>query len=305
MDDLNDFTSAMTELGIENTNLDESDIESEDLVTEESQETEEAQENDGELDDEESLDPETTSEEALETEEVPQAKDEAEEPKMTRKEFLEIETAKASLEAKETAFNERIASQEKELQEKFHDKVKTHDEFDSFLANLAEKDPELFEILATEFKAHRSQYSNPVQEQTRQEISELRKELASFKEKASTEVTLTKLDSELKQAKETFGKEAEDAGLKIDWGKIEDAWAENPKMSLKNAFFAEYGESMIKASVSKTKVEVAKKKALAVPITPTAGTMRQSNASESKNFSGMSTLDVLKHEARKMTGQKL
>lgn len=298
------LSSVMTEMGIDPNSLDEgSDLEVEtESMEAEGEANEETEDTESDLEDD-SIDPEThEGDEAPPTEAAEVVE---EEPKLTAKEFRELDAKRIELDAKEKAITERFANQEKELQEKYHEKVKTHDEIDAFLGHLAEKDPELFDLFKGEFQEHRKMYTNPLQEETRREISELRKELDSFKNKAGNEVTLTKLETEMNQAKATYGKEAEEAGLKVDWAKVEDAWADNPKLGLKNAFYAEYGESMVKAAASKAKVEAVTKKIDSRPKVATAGTINRANSSASENLSGMSIGDVLRLEARKFTGKQI
>lgn len=300
----NGISSAMTELGIDPSTLDDgSDFETEVESTEAEGEVKEEVENTEPDSDDDSLEtetPEGEEEQSTETAEVVE-----EEPKLTAKEFREIEAKRNELDAKEKAITERFATQEKELNEKYHEKVKTHDEVDAFLAHLANKDPELFDLFKAEFQDHQKMYSNPIQEQTRNEIQELRKELDSFKNKAGNEVTMTKLETEMNQAKATFGKEAEAAGLKVDWSKVEDAWADNPKLGLKNAFYAQYGEQMVKAAASKAKVEAVTKKVASIPKVATAGTVNRSNTSVATDYSKMSIGEVLRLEAQKFTGKKV
>lgn len=234
---------------------------------------------------------------SAETEEV------KEEPKLTLKEFQELNAKQVELEAKEKAFMERMQKQETEFREKYQDKLKVHDQFDDFLGHLHAKDPEFFGLIQAEFAEHQKQYSNPVIEQIRQENAAIRQELDSFKNKASDEVTRTKLDSEMNQIKATLGKDAEAAGLKVDWMKIEDAWADNPKLDIKAAFYAIHGEALVKASASKAKVAAVTKKVEGKPSVATAGNVSRSNAKTEDSYKGMNTFDAVRAIASKMTGK--
>ena len=294
--------SAAAELGIDLNSLDEgSDFETETESTEaEGEVTEQAVETEPEesdLDETEAPEGEEKTEVQTETPVV------EEEPKLTAKEFRELEAARTELATRETALKEERAAMEREFQEKYHEKVSTHDQMDDFFAHLADKDPELFDLIKGEFQEHQKQYSNPVLDATRKEIQELKNELKGFKEKTADEVTRTKLDAEMTQVKSTLGKEAEAAGLKIDWAKVEDAWADNPKLGLKNAFYAEYGESLVKASASKAKVDAVEKKVAARPAVSTAGNVSRSTAPVTQNFSKMNTRDVVGYFAKQLTGK--
>jgi hypothetical protein len=226
-----------------------------------------------------------------------------EEPKLTLKEFQELNAKQVELEAKEKAFTERMSAQEKEFQEKYHAKLQVHDQFDDFLGQLADKDPEFFSLLQAEFADHQKQYSNPVLNQLKAKNEELEKKLDSFLNKASDEVTRTKLDSEMNQIKSTLGKEAEVAGLKVDWSKIEDAWADNPKLDIKKAFYAEYGEALVKASASKAKVQAVTKKIEGKPSVATGGTVTRANSKGSDSVKGMNTFDSIRELAKQVTGK--
>jgi hypothetical protein len=226
-----------------------------------------------------------------------------EEPKQTAKEIQEIEAARVELEAKEKAITERFAIQEKEFQEKYHEKLKAHDELDSFLAEVAETDPDLFEVFKEKFQAHQKQYFNPVINELREKNNQLEQKLDTFLKKASDEVTITKLDSEMNKAKASLGKEAEAAGLKVDWQKVEDLWADNPKLSVDAAFYALYGANLTKASASKAKVEAVEKKIQARPSVSTAGSVNRSNSPKAEVVPN-NAYDAVRYYAKKLTGSK-
>lgn len=301
MSGINDgINLAMAELNIDPSSLDDgSDLETETESKEaESEVKEEVVDAVDEFSDDDS---DETAPEGEEKEVAPiEASEEViEEPKLTAKEFQELHAAKVELEAKEKALTDQRVSMEKEFQEKYHDKVKTHDQMDDFFANLAQKDPDLFDLLKTEFQAHQEKYT--VLDQFRKETDSLRQELNQFKSKASDEVTLTKLDAEMEKFNSSLGKEAETAGLKIDRKAIEEMWAKG--LTVNEAFYAKYGEAFTKASASKAKLETATKKVAARPTVSTAGNVSRTNASTEKSFKGMDTRDVLSHFARQLTGK--
>lgn len=294
------INSAMAELGIDSSNLDDgSDLETEtESMDAASEVKEEVVEEASEFSDDDSDEtaPEGEEKEAAPIEATPEV---VEESKLTAKEFQELHAAKVELEAKEKAFTEQKASMEKEFQEKYHEKLKTHDQMDDFFANLAQKDPDLFDLLKVEFQAHQEKYT--ILDQFRKETDSLRQELNQFKSKASDEVTLTKLDAEMEKFNATVGKEAELAGLKVDRKAIEEMWAKG--LTVNEAFYAKYGEAFAKASASKAKVDTVTKKVAARPTVSTAGNVSRSNAPVEKSFKGMSTRDVVGHFARTLTGK--
>lgn len=296
--------AAMAELGIDQSTLDDgSEMETE-AETENTEVQEEVTDPEVETEEDSDLneDPNTETGDKP-TEENPEANKVTEEPKLTLKEFQEIDAAKKQLEAAQAAFKEETAAKEKEFQEKYHEKLKVHDQFDDFLARLAEKDPELFGIIKTEFEEHGKEYSNPQIEQLKQQNNELSKKLDTFLSKASDEVTRTKLDSDMANLKATLGKEAEAAGLKVNWESVEDAWADNPKLDLTEAFYAKYGKQLTIAAASKAKVDTVTKKVAGTPAVSTAGTVKRSNAPVVQDFKGMSTRDVINHFAKQATGK--
>jgi succinate dehydrogenase flavin-adding protein (antitoxin of CptAB toxin-antitoxin module) len=218
----------------------------------------------------------------------------------TPKELQEIAAAREAFEAEKKAFQDEMTNLKKEF-EAHSEKVKVHDELDAFLSNLAGKDPELFDLIKAEFQEHQKQYSNPVLDQFRKEHQELAKSVNEIKQKFSDEVTRTKLDAEMNQVKTTVGKEAEEAGVKVDWNKVEDFWADNPKTDLKGAVYALYGEAIAKASASKAKVSQVEKKVAARPQVATAGAIKGTTSKPQVDFSKMSVGELVRYYARQAT----
>lgn len=293
-----DAAAAMQDLGIDQSSLDDGSIEA---PQDEAQEPEVGKENSDQ-------DEQAEAAESAETNEANQeaAQESApvvEEPKLTLKEFQEIEKRSQDLNLREQAFKEEVQRTETELQTKYGAKAQAHDDLDNFLTNVAAENPAFFEEIKSAFQAYQAQYKNPVIEGLTQKQAALEKELNQFKAKASDEVTRTKLDSELNEARKTLGKQAEDAGIKPDWTKIEDFWADNPKSNIEAAFFAIHGPAMMKAAVSKAKLDTVGKQVAARPTVKTAGVMNRSSAPAEKDFSKMSIGEMLKYEARKITGR--
>jgi succinate dehydrogenase flavin-adding protein (antitoxin of CptAB toxin-antitoxin module) len=304
MSDLNSVYSAASELGIDVATLDEgSDFETETESTEAIGEVNEEAVNTEALDDGESDEPTLEGEETEAPIEAPEMEAPIkEEPKLTAKEFQEIQAAKETLELERKAFTEEKVQVEKEFRAQYHEKVQAHDELDSFLTETAQNDPDLFEVIKEKFQAHQKQFNNPVINELKEQNKALNEKLDSFLNKASDEVTRTKLDSEMNQVKSTLGKEAEIAGIKVDWLKVEDAWADNPKLSLENAFYAMYGANLTKAAASKAKVEAVQKKVQARPAVATAGAVKSSNA-PTKAAVPSNTFDAVRYFAKQLTGK--
>lgn len=296
------MSDAMSALGIDPSKLDASE-ETESVGNDKEVEAN-AEETEGEApqEGEESDVAKDQDEAAPDSEEEKQEAEKAEAPK-TAKEIEEIQAAKQALEQEKLAFKEEMQNLEKEFEAKYHEKLKVHDEIDAFFTHLEAKDPDLYDLLKSEFQEHQKQYSNPVLDQIRKETAELKKELSAFKSKASDEVVNAKFDAEMNQVKSTLGKDAEAAGVKIDWRKVEDTWADNPKLGIEAAVYAVYGQNIVKAMASKAKVQNAEKKVAARPVVSTAGTMKGSNAQKDV---GISTSDVsgwVKYFANQVKGK--
>lgn len=224
-----------------------------------------------------------------------------EEPKLTAKQFEEIYAARTELEGKQKAFDDSIAKREQEFQSQYSDKLEEYNKFDSFLASLATKDPDLFGLLQGEYQEHTKHYANPVVDKVSKEIAELKKELGQFKAKASDEVTLTKLSSAMNDLKAGLGKEAEALNIKVDYNVIEDMWAKG--IEPKEAFYAKYGESLHKAALSKAKVDIATKKVESTPKVSTVGNIKRSTTPVTKDFKAMSWDEALSASVRSVLGK--
>jgi hypothetical protein len=303
MSDNTAVMEAVSSLGIDVNSLDaDSDL---DMASIDSTEAVEEVKPEGEVKEEGEFEDDSEDPANLADEEKPVAKtaEEAapEQPK-TIKEVEEIKAQRTELEARFKLLDEQKAKMEKEFQEKYHDKLKNHDELDSWILSVEKSDPELFELLAGSFQEHQKQFSNPILNQTREELKAIKDELNGFKTTVSDEVTRTKLDAEMNQIKSTIGKEAEAAGLKPEWNKVEDVWADNPKLSLKQAFYAMYGEQIATAKASKAKLETVEKKIQGRPTVSTAGTVKASGTQVKTEIS-KNNFDAVKQIARQLTGR--
>jgi hypothetical protein len=293
-----ELSSTMQELGIDPATIDDGGLETPESAPGESQEV--ATEGE-EVANEEEVKTEDGTEVATENSEVEEKKEApVEEPKLTHKEFLEIQAARDAFEVEKKSFQEEMTKARAEFSTQFEEKIRQYDEFDSWLSDLNRKDPELFGILQNEFSEHRKHYANPVVDKVSKEIAELRKELSSFKNRASDEVVLSKLNSEWDTFMKGVGKEAEDAGLKLDRKALEDQWAKTG-LSLEEAFYAKHGRALLNAKMSKAKVEIAEKKVQAQPKVTTAGAMRRSTSQSAEKIPS-NPFDAVKYYAGKIAG---
>lgn len=295
------ISSAMSELGIDQNSLDadeitnvESDNKEVEAKAEESSE-EEASGEDGDH---------TEAVEASESQPEGEEKVEApvEEPKLTAKEFQEIETQRQQLEIERKSFHEEKTKLEAEFQEKYADKIKAHDELDSFISELEVKDPDLYGLIKQSFNEHVRQYNNPQVAALREKMSAIESELNQFKSNATAEVTLAKLDGDMKKLQDTLGKDAEAAGVKLDLQKIKEKWAKNPDLSLEETAFVLYGPALMKASASKAKVEAVTKKVQSQPSVKTAGSVSATKATSTQDWTKMSAEDRVNYFARQLKG---
>ena len=302
MSDLgSDVESAMQSLGIDSATVDDGSLDpSEFNEAEASEETSPS--------DKEACEAELSSDtdeplESLETTTEEEEKVEAptEEPKLTLKEFQELNAKEQALAAREAKFNEDFAKKEQELEAQYGEKAREYDLFDSFLSTVAENRPELFDDLQAEMKEYQKHYANPQVDKVTREIAELKKELGQFKARASDEVTITKLDTQLKETMSTLGKEAESLGIKVDTKIIEDLWAKG--FTTDEAFEAKYGAMLRKASLSRAKVEFAEKKVKASPSVSTAGNVKRSTQSTTADYGKMSWDQAAMHALKQVTGK--
>lgn len=239
--------------------------------------------------------------EGEETEEAAVAQEVTEDaPKLTAKEHQELQAARDELAQERKAFTEERAQVEKELREQYTDKIKKFEEIDAFLAEYAANDPDAFDLFRGDFQKFQRQYSNPVIDSLRSELQTISQELGQFKAKASDEVTLTKLDSEMEKFMSATGKDAEAAGIKVDRKVIEDLWAKG--LTVEEAFHAKYGANYVKAKESKAKVATSEKKVQGRPAVSTAGNVSRSNTPV-KHEVPKNSFDAVKYFARQLTGK--
>jgi hypothetical protein len=294
----------MESLGISQSSLEENesiDVEAE--GTEAEAETNEASEGEAVEAKGEDVTEDVDSAEKPEGEEAKEAP--AEEPKQAA-ENQEVEALKLKYAEEQKALTEertKFQAEMAELKEKFQEKIKTHDEFDAFFIDLEAKDPDLYGLVKSAFHEHARQYNNPVVANLRQEMAKISEELKSFKTQATAEVTLNSLQSERQKLAGGLGKDAEAAGIKLDYSKIDQKWASLPEgTTYEEAAFMLYGPTLIKASASKAKVEAVTKKVQSQPSVKTAGAVKSSsrpaNAPVPKN-----TFDAVHYFAKQVTGK--
>ena len=303
---ISQFGPAMEELGINPDSLDASDLdfgseEVEETPIEEPKTDEEVEESDEDSEESESVEETSPEGEEKEASEESASSEEVSEEK-TAEEVQAVDEERLAFEAERKAFTEERAKIESEFVAQYAEKLKAHDEFDSFLGNLASKDPELFSLLQEEFADHRKANSNPIIEGLKRQQDEMSKALSEIKEKFSDEATRTKYYAELDKVKSTVGKEAEALGIKTDWKMVEEVWKNNPKLSLTEAFHAKYGASYAKAAASKAKVQAVENKVKARPAVSTAGTIKRPNSKPSSHIP-TDTESAVRYFARQLTGK--
>jgi hypothetical protein len=293
------MSQAMAELGIDQNSLDEgSDLEIEtESMEAEGEINEDKVETEPTSNEDESSDPETLEDVEKGEDEV-QASDDQEK---TVKESQEVETLKQNFEAEKKAFHEEMLKKETEFQQEHHEKLKERDDLDAFLGHIADKDPDLFDMFKVAYQDHRKEYV--MLDKFRQETQSLRQELNSFKEKATDQATLTKLDAELNQVKSGLGKDAEALGVKIDWDKVTEKWASMPGSDIEFIAHGLYGANIAKAAASKAKVEAVTRKVSSRPAVTTAGNVQKSASSNEPNFNGMNAESAVSYFARKLTAK--
>lgn len=236
--------------------------------------------------------------EAAPTEQAP-----VEEPKLTAKEFQELAAREQKIAEMEKAFTEKMALREKEFSEKFEEKVKAHDELDIFLAHLADTDSEVWDLFKGSYQNWQREFNNPAVQALREKNEALEKKLDAFMQRGTDQLTIAKLETEKNQLKSTLGKEAEAAGLKVDWDKLDETWAKYPGMPLEEAFYAKYGASLMKAKESKAKVEVAEKKVQSRPTVSTAGNIKAA-AKNTQEVVPSDAFGAVHYYAKKLAGFK-
>lgn len=292
--------SAVIDLGIDPGSLDGSDLE----ATPENKEVESIAEGEEIVASEETEDNEENTEKPEDVaEEVKTQEVQVIDPKLNVKEYQEIEAAKQSLEVERKAFTEQKALMEKEVQT-YQGKIADFDQLDGYLASMANNDPDLFELVKEGLQGYLKEENNPTVMKLKNEQAALKKQLDTFLGNASDQVTLMKLDTEKNQLKSGHGKEAEEAGIKVDWDLLDKEWAKYPPhTSLEKVFFAEYGSNILKAQVSKAKLEIATKKNAARPAVATSGNLNRSNT-PTKEVIPKDAFGAVNYYARQLLGKQ-
>lgn len=300
------FTPVLEELGINPDSLDSSDLDlgGDDVTaaTEESSK-EDPESEDGDEDGESSESVEESSpegeekaatDEATAPEEVPEEK--------TAEESQDLEASRIAFEAEKKSFTEERLKTETEFVKQYAEKLKAHDDFDSFLSNMASEDSELFSLVQEEYAKFAKANHNPALEGLKKQQEDMAKSLSEIKQKFSDEATRIKYDADLTKVKSTIGKEAESLGIKTDWKLVEDVWAANPKLTLEEAFHAKYGANLAKAAASKAKVQAVENKVQSRPTVSTAGTVQRSNSKQSTSVPS-DAHDAVRHFAKQYAGK--
>jgi hypothetical protein len=282
---------AMTSLGIDHALFDDNSIELPKVEEVASSETE-GESSEVVTDDNEAA-PSETADQNTESEGSEEA------PKEIAKEAQDYQAKIEAFEAEKKAYQDEKLAYEKEFKEKYAAKVEDYDKIDSFLTDIAQNDSEVFELVQDAYAKWLKE--NGINEKVSKEIASLKEEIKSFKAKASDEVTLTKLDAEVNEFKKTLGKQAEESGIKIDYKAVEDYWAKAGG-SFKEAVFAKYGESLMKAAASKAKIAESVKKTAAIPKVATTGNLNRSTKSDGIDWSKLSRDEAALQAMRMVVG---
>jgi hypothetical protein len=133
--------------------------------------------------------------------------------------------------------------------------------------------------------------------QMEQRFQALEQERMLEKEENSKRVRQSEVDSDLNSFKEKIGKVISEAKLSPDWNKLKDKMLEDTKLSAKDAFMLQYGESLLKLQNSKKEVSKVKKSALVKNKPVSAGVGTGKSAIKMPDLSNMSTEEVAHYYA--------
>jgi len=167
---------------------------------------------------------------------------------------LEAKACEKDLEEKYKILNDQTS----QLQEK----IQEYDAWDYTMKNIQEKNPELFEQLQEMHAETTKVLDNPMTRSLRNQISELKGEISSFKEfkqqqasNAELDAIKTQYDTEFNSLKDTIIPGLNKIGIKIDEAKVRDAYikGEGSKLTAQQALFQVYGPVIQKAYDSKLK----------------------------------------------------
>lgn len=192
-------------------------------------------------------------------------------------------------------------SQEREAfvqeQEQNKNALTNYNVFQSMIADIQSKDPELFEELDRHFTDHQRQATqvSPQVQKLQDEIKQLRDQVTgsvvSEEEKQLGEIKQT-WQKEVGEVQTSFGPKLRSLGIKPDWTKVQEAWKADStnSMSVKSALFATYGEAIEKAMANKSKLAETRAKVAR------QGARTDTNEDDSKLF-GMTSGNSYENEA--------
>lgn len=182
----------------------------------------------------------------------------------------------------ETRFNQ--------LQESEQTHVKTlqlAQQRDSFLAQLENSDPGLFQDIQNRFQQFTQQYNNPVIQDAQTKIQSLEERIETMGQEREDEQIRKEFETDLSATKDKYRGAIEKLGLKVDWDKVKQNYIDGAK-TVGSAFLQEYGDQLMTRYESRQKVENTKRRAEAARKAPTVATTNRGKttktAPDSKNM---------------------
>lgn len=196
---------------------------------------------------------------------------------------------------KETAYAEYDQKVE-ELERGYADYAETINKsqvFDYALKNMEETDPLLFEQVMGHVNSSTQSFNNPVVSSLQNKINALEEKFASTVYAGENQNIQSNYARDMEAFQKEIAPSAKNLGLVPNWDKVTELWKRDSKgeMSVKQAFYALYGEDIQKLRASKQTVANTQRKSAGAKKIPTAATTSGSKAgggNSSNDYSGMS-----------------
>lgn len=168
------------------------------------------------------------------------------------KKALEQEMQRFKEESEKTI--EDLESRYKEID----DVINLKQQWDFFLDNLENTDPDFFSEIQEKFQETSSAYNNPLIKKQLDVFNQKLTEIEKRGQKYENEAILKAYESEKNNFQESMNSTFEALGLKPDWNKVESAWKKGAE-SVERAFYMVHGPDMVKLWNSKQKLSNTKK----------------------------------------------
>lgn len=193
-------------------------------------------------------------------------------------------------------FNKQIEAKNRaimESQAKHHTQLEEYNTLDFAMAEMQEKDPDLFEEVARYYQEAVKLQNTPANKAIRQEMQTLKNEIekltggnAKINNQRESELILEKYNTEVESIKRDLVPKISNLGIKVDLEKVKQAWIEGEasNLSVRQAFDLLYSEPIRKAYDSKLKVSRLQGKGNSRSIV-SAGTAKGSTNAGSKSLS--------------------